>query len=101
MNDELACHGYLIDESWLIAARECLLLATSNKNNKTDNNWTAEISHDDEQNEGDAHDDDAHSTRRRRRVKDIHVPDESEHDARDGSTAPIVLAKLEKPVRFR
>jgi hypothetical protein len=125
----LACHGYLIDESWLIAASECFssnatnddLTASAWPPPSPPDDWTAEISY-----EHYGNDDYRSIESNRRGVKDVLVPpppssswwpppqtsgaitmtiDEGAPSGfarrAAGPTSSIVLAKLERPVRFR
>lgn len=118
----LACHGYLIDELWLISSSECFMsnmskvLAHQQSPGQlgiSPNAWTAEISYEHYGN----HDYQSIESNRRS-IKDILVypgldsvefsslTDKLEQHI-GGQAAPltpdpsIVLAKLEKPVRFR
>lgn len=104
--DELACHGYLIDESWLITSSECFVNKTDLPliNNDGQSGWTAEISY-----EHYGNDDYQSIESNRRNVKQILIQQQQQQRTSDegiesvGETikSSIVLAKLEKPVRFR
>jgi len=83
----------LIDELWLISSSECF--ANKSLSRDEENGWTAEISY-----EHYGNDDYKSIESNRRHIKDILIQ-------RNGSSSnssiesSIVLAKLEKPVRFR
>lgn len=107
--NSLACHGYLIDESWLITANGCFSDAaaattttTTMANQKRDNpsGWSAEISYEHYGNE-----DYKSIESNRRSVKDIHFSPLEYSKTTSGSVStlksPIVLVELDKPVRFR
>lgn len=98
--DELTCHGYLIDELWLIASSQCFLAKTGQLNQSSAidysepgrdaeaNGWRAEISYEHYGN----HDYQSIETNRRN-IKEILL--------QPSPMPSIVLAKLERPVRFR
>lgn len=104
----LSCHGYLIDESWLISSSECFVnksrIGIANNNNNGEqqdgsgSGWSAEISY-----EHYGNDDYQSIESNRRSVKEILVqPVPTASGAGPSQVQPsIVLAKLEKPVRFR
>lgn len=87
----LSCHGYLIDELWLISSSECFLNKT-----RAEGEWTAEISY-----EHYGNDDYKNIETNRRNIKDILVQTSRDSNLNSLPGSSIVLAKLEKPVRFR
>ena len=105
--NSLVCHGLLIDESWLIASGECFAhnnqswADSTNDDLKTaawwpQDGWTAEISH---EHYGNADYKSIESNRRA--IKSIVVPPSGQQTRSHAMPSPIVLAKLERPVRFR
>lgn len=108
----LSCHGYLIDELWLLSSSACFVNRTTTNKTTSDANgqqktaassgWTAEISY---EHYGNAHDDDDGNRSisiggpsNRRNIDEI-LMQAGQEEPHSGS--PIVLAKLEEPVRFR
>ena len=98
--DSLACHGYLIDESWLIAASQCFANNASSPLNRHElaaDEWSAEISYEHYGNEDYKQGSGGGGgLPARRRIKAIHLADQT-----SPSWSPIVLAKLDRSVRFR
>lgn len=131
----LACHGYLIDEMWLISSSECFLNKTLAPTGETtqgadatatamkgatgaagadESGWTAELSYEhygEQASDGDAsedrHDDGHHKLSapigpsNRRNINEILMQAHPDGGAGRQLNSPIVLAKLEEPVRFR
>lgn len=83
-----ACHGYLIDEMWLISSSECF----ANYPDSSPHDWTAEISY-----EHYGNDYYRSIESNRRSIRNIFA----HKDPLNGdASGDIVLAKLERPVRF-
>lgn len=93
----------MIDDLWLITSSECFVNKTTTIKTDTDNSgWTAEISY-----EHYGNNDYQSIESNRRIIKDILTRPFTDSTSSAQtliaglSKSPIVLAKLEKPVRFR
>ena len=102
--NSLACHGHLIDESWLITSAECFGAAngtepTSGAAEAED--WSAEIIY---EHYGTNEDHQFVEPNGRRSVKEIHrrlMDDQNGLGSSPSSSSAIVLVRLDRPVRFR
>lgn len=95
----LACHGYLIDELWLICSSECF---GQSQEPTAAEGWSAEISYEHYGN----HDYQSIESNRRAISQVLFQPAQPSEEGQDErafsrARSAIVLAKLEKPVRFR